>query len=68
MTTMGGGVFKLHVGFNFRILSTSPLTAPCIFIGQLERKPSESCQKDVKDFNNGTTLSAVKDTLKSWLD
>ena len=32
----------------FRQLSTPPLTVTCILIGHLLRKPSESCQKDVK--------------------
>ena len=45
--TVGGGVVKLQVGFP-TILPSPSLTASCSLIGQLQRKPSESCQKRVK--------------------
>ena len=31
----------------FQQMATPPLTATCIFIGQLQRKPLESCRKVV---------------------
>ena len=44
---MRGGVVKCHVHSTTIVISAS-LTSS-IFIGQLKQKPSESCQKDVKN-------------------
>ena len=64
-TTVGGGVDNLHVGFPTVVHSSN-----CILIGPLQRKPSESCEKDVKKLSqinqklcprgNGRTRNTVK--------
>ena len=43
----------------FRQMSTPPLTAYCILIGQLQRKPSESCQKLIRTFIQVVTVGRV---------
>ena len=55
----------------FQKMETPPIATICILIGLMQRKPSESCQKDVTKIKlitdyprgNGTTLSTVRDQL-----